>query len=369
MPQIRESEGLHHIRVELEERSYEVSVGSGLLATVGAIARSLPSTRGRKAALVTDSNVGPLHSAAVTGSLQAAGYEVHAIVVPAGEASKSMDQVTAVCRELHRAGLDRGSFVVALGGGVIGDLAGFCAAIFNRGIPFIQIPTTIVSLVDSSVGGKTGVNLPEGKNLLGSFHQPAAVLGDIDTLRTLPGREYREGFAEIIKHAAIRDRAMFDQIAPFRDSATGIAPLIARNVAIKAAVVEEDERETTGTRALLNFGHTIGHGIESAAAGAFLHGEAISLGIIAALALSVTKGGLPQEDADRVVDLLAHFGLPLVLDSRIPAETILERLGRDKKFVDGSIRFVLLRSLGEAFVSSEVTREDIAREVNRLIVI
>lgn len=358
----------HRITVDLAERSYDVIVGHGVLGRAGEVARSLPSTRGRKAALVTDSTVGPLHAATVIASLEGAGYQVATIVVPAGESSKSMEQVTHVCRELHRAGLDRGSFVVALGGGVIGDLAGFCAAIFNRGVPFIQIPTTIVSLVDSSVGGKTGVNLPEGKNLLGAFHQPAAVLADMDTLSTLPLRAYREGFAEVIKHAAIRDRDMLDEIGAFRDGPAGIAPLILRNVGIKAAIVKEDERETTGTRALLNFGHTIGHGIESAAEGAFLHGEAISLGIKAALALSVAKAGLDEADAERVIDLLRQFELPLFLDARLSAERILEKLGRDKKFVDGAIRFVLLRSLGDAFVSSEVTREEIAREVHRLFV-
>ncbi len=368
MPGTRESQE-QKITVDLGDRSYDVIVGHGLLERAGSTARALATTNGRKAALVTDSNVGPLHTAPVTASLEAAGYRVHSIVVPAGESSKSMEQVTHVCRELHRAGLDRGSFVVALGGGVIGDLAGFCAAIFNRGIPFLQIPTTIVSLVDSSVGGKTGVNLPEGKNLLGSFHQPAAVIADIDSLATLPMRAYREGFAEIIKHAAIRDRAMLDEIAQFRDGPAGITSLIVRNVGIKAAIVKEDERETTGTRALLNFGHTIGHGIESAAGGALLHGEAISLGIKAALALSVAKAGLPQADADQVVALLREFELPLALDARFSADKIMEKLARDKKFVDGAIRFVLLRALGDAFVSADITRDDIAREVNRLFVV
>jgi 3-dehydroquinate synthase len=354
------------ILVDLDERSYPVVVGNALFARIGTIARGLPSTRGRKAALVTDSNVAPLHAATVTASLEQAGYEVHLIVVPAGEASKSMEEVTRVCRELHRAGLDRGSFVAALGGGVVGDLAGFCAAIFNRGIPFLQIPTTIVSLVDSSVGGKTGVNLAEGKNLLGAFHQPAAVIGDIDALETLPKRAYREGFAEIIKHGAIRDRGMLDDLSRFRDSLEGIDALILRNVGIKAAIVKEDERETTGTRALLNFGHTIGHGIESAAGGELLHGEAISLGIKAALGLSVAKAGLPRAEADQVIDLLRDFELPLRLDARFSADQILVKLERDKKFVDGAIRFVLLRALGDALVSKDVTRDDIAREVHHL---
>lgn len=354
------------IELELGDRSYPVIVGSGLLAQAGALSRGFAATGGRKVALVTDSHVAPLHADTVRRSLAEAGYEVDSIVVPAGEASKSMDQVTRVCRELHRAGLDRGSFVAALGGGVIGDLAGFCAAIFNRGIPFVQLPTTVVSLVDSSVGGKTGVNLPEGKNLLGAFHQPAGVIGDVATLATLPPRAYREGFAEIIKHGAIRDRSMLGNLGTFRDSLHGIDALILRNVAIKARIVKEDERETNGTRALLNFGHTIGHGIESAAGGALLHGEAISLGIKAALGLSVAKAGLPRADAELVIDLLRAFDLPLSLDARFSADQILEKLARDKKFIDGAIRFVLLRGLGDAFVSSDVTREEIAREVSRL---
>jgi 3-dehydroquinate synthase len=363
-----DSTGILRVPVTLESCSYDVLLGSGLLARSGPLLRALPAARGKRVALVTDTNVAPLHAPAVTASLEEAGYEVRRIVVPAGEGSKSMEQVTAVCREMHQAGLDRGSCVIALGGGVVGDLAGFCAAIFNRGIPYVQMPTTIVSLVDSSVGGKTGVNLPEGKNLLGCFHQPAAVLGDTDTLATLPGRAYREGFAEIIKHGAIRDAAMLEGLERFRDRADGIAPLIRRNVAIKASIVQEDERETTGTRALLNFGHTVGHGIEAAADGALLHGEAVSLGIKAALDLSVSRAGLPPAEADRVLRLLEAFGLPLRLDARFSAERIMEKLERDKKFVDGRIRFVLLRSLGDAFVSADVTRSDLVRAVHGLFV-
>jgi len=354
------------LAVSLGDRSYSVLVGSGLLPSCGAVARSLPSTRGRRIAVITDTNVGPHHVPGVLDSLRSAGYEATPVTVPAGEASKSMEQATAVCRAMHQAGLDRGSFVVALGGGVVGDLAGFCAAIFNRGIPYIQMPTTIVSLVDSSVGGKTGVNLPEGKNLLGCFHQPASVIGDTDTLATLPERAYREGFSEIIKHAAIRDASMLDGLERYRDGTDGIGGLILRNVAIKAAIVQEDERETSGTRALLNFGHTIGHGIEAAAKGRLLHGEAISLGIKAALGLSVDHAGLPRAEADRVLASLDAFGLPLFLDATYSADGILEKLERDKKFVDGQIRFVLLRALGDAFVSAHVTRTDIARAVHGL---
>ncbi|HRQ90292.1 MAG TPA: 3-dehydroquinate synthase family protein, partial [Bacteroidia bacterium] len=252
------------ISLQLANDRYEVLVGTGLIADTAALVAAHTGIRARKAAIVTDSNVAPLYADTVLASLSDAGIEAVLITVPAGEASKSMERVTEVCREMLRAGLDRKSFLVALGGGVVGDLAGFAAAIFQRGIPCIQIPTTIVSQVDSSVGGKTGVNTPEGKNLLGAFHQPRLVLADTDTLATLPDREFNEGFAEIIKHAAIRDASLLDLVEDHAAIREHLVDLVARNVAIKAAVVEEDERETTGTRALLNFGHTLGHGIEAA---------------------------------------------------------------------------------------------------------
>jgi 3-dehydroquinate synthase len=280
--------------------------------------------------------------------------------VPAGEASKSMTQVTEVCREMLRAGLDRKSFLVALGGGVVGDLAGFAAAIFQRGIPCVQIPTTIVSQVDSSVGGKTGVNTPEGKNLLGAFHQPQLVIADVATLDSLPEREFNEGFAEIIKHAAIRDASLLDLVEAKTSIREHLVELVARNVAIKAAVVEVDERETTGTRALLNFGHTIGHGIEAAGGyGRFLHGEAISLGLVAETRLSVEKSTLDSGAGDRILAALTTYGLPTTLAADVPDNAILSAMGRDKKFEAGQIRFVLLKSLGEAFVSDAVTQREL----------
>lgn len=367
MPVCQEISGHHLVQVRFEGASCEVWVGSGLIDSLGALLRErVPALRSR-CAVITDSKVGPLYLSQVLASLQEQNFAPVPITVPAGEASKSMNEVTRVCREMLRAGLDRKSFVVALGGGVVGDLAGFCAAIFQRGIPCVQVPTTIVSQVDSSVGGKTGVNTPEGKNLLGAFHQPVLVLADVETLRTLPAREYAEGFAEIIKHAAIRDATLLPQLSRYRDSWRDIAPLIARNVAIKAAVVEEDETEVTGTRALLNFGHTIGHGIEAAAGyGEMLHGEAVSLGLIAALRLSESLAGLAAEESNRVQDVLRAFNLPQSLPGAIPVERVMECLHRDKKFVDGQIRFVLLRSLGDAFVSSGVTLSQIRDQVDRL---
>lgn len=361
--------GMIKVAVSLEAKSYEVCIGDGLLATAGTEARAL-FPHAKSCAVVTDSTVGPLYAVTVCASLRAAGIASTLITVPAGEPSKSFTGLETVTRAMITAGLDRKAFLIALGGGVIGDLAGFAASIFFRGIPYIQIPTTIVSVVDSSVGGKTGINTPEGKNLVGTFHQPARVLIDPETLASLPPREYREGFAEIIKHAAIRDAAMLPDIASVAASGTqraGLAALIARNVAIKAGIVSADEFETKGLRALLNFGHTVGHAIEASAGyGQLLHGEAISLGIRAALQLSQQFGGLPGSDAQAILDLLAAFHLPLTLPAEITDAQILEKMGRDKKFDQGAIRFVLLRKNGDSFVSSDVTREAILEAVQAL---
>lgn len=355
------------ISLRLSEDEYTVLVGTDLLPRTAELLAGRSGLRPRSAAVVTDSNVAPLYAAAVTASLEAAGIRPVLIVVPAGEASKSLEQVAAVCGEMLRAGLDRHSILVALGGGVVGDLAGFAAAIFQRGIPCVQIPTTIVSQVDSSVGGKTGVNTAEGKNLLGAFHQPRLVLADTGTLASLPQREFNEGFAEVIKHAAIRDAALLDLVEDPGAVRRRLPELVARNIAIKAAIVEEDERETRGTRALLNFGHTLGHGIEAAGGyGRFLHGEAISLGLVAATRISVEKAGLPPADGARIVEALKAYGLPTVLDEDLSDDAILEAMGRDKKFEAGQVRFVLLRALGEAFVSGEVGADDLTRALAAL---
>jgi len=355
-----------NVHVNLAERSYDVCCDYGLLNQAGELIAN--TGLNGKAAIISDSNVAFHYAETLEAQLQSKGYETSLHVVKAGEASKSLEQVAGLCSQLAEAGHDRKSFVVALGGGVVGDLAGYVAASFYRGVPFVQIPTTIVSLVDSSVGGKTGVNIPQGKNLVGAFHQPKLVLADPATLATLESREYREGYAEVIKHAAIRDAAMFDELEAL-DPANQEPPadLIARNIAIKARVVEEDEQETSGTRALLNFGHTIGHGIEASVPyGELLHGEAISLGIRAALILSEKHGGLAQEASQRINKLLEQFGLPLVLPEHIETETVLEKLKRDKKFAGGSIKFVLLDALGSAFVSSDVTMEDIEEATEAL---
>ncbi|WP_193213975.1 3-dehydroquinate synthase [Luteolibacter marinus] len=354
------------VRVDLGERSYDVVVEKGLLADAGRAI--LSAGLSGKAAIITDSNVAEFHGPTLLNALTEAGFSASMHCIPAGESSKSMSLAEDLCAELADSGHDRRSFIVALGGGVVGDLAGFVASIFYRGVPFVQIPTTIVAQVDSSVGGKTGVNLPQGKNLLGAFHQPALVLVDPDVLQSLPDREYREGYAEVIKHAAIRDAAMVQEIAKLDpDSREVPAELIARNIAIKARIVEADEHETKGLRALLNLGHTIGHGIEAAVPyGSMLHGEAISLGLRAALFLSLKHAGLSKDDSDAVLELLRLFRLPLLLDDSITTERVLEKLGRDKKFEAGNIRFVLMNRLGDAFVSKDVSRQDLADAIEHL---
>ncbi|MGB1873617.1 MAG: 3-dehydroquinate synthase [Akkermansiaceae bacterium] len=354
------------VHLDLAERSYDILVEDGLLGRAGELIKAAGLTG--KAAIITDSNVAAHHAETLHGALAGEGIEASTHTVTAGEASKSMAQAAGLCSELILAGHDRSSFVIALGGGVVGDLAGFVAAIFYRGVPFVQIPTSIVAQVDSSAGGKTGVNAPEGKNLIGAFHQPRLVIVDPLTLNTLPGREYREGYAEAIKHAAIRDAAMIEDLAGLdpADQHPG-ADLLARNLAIKARIVEEDERETAGTRALLNFGHTIGHGIEASLPyGEMLHGEAISLGIRAALCLSEKINHLAPEDSQRILTLLDQFQLPLILPEHISTDTIMDKLGRDKKFTGGTVKFVLLTALGEAEVSTKVTLEDIREAVEHL---
>jgi len=346
------------VRIPLARAPYDAHVGPGLLDSCGALAADV--LRPGPCAILTDSHVGPLYAGRVRDSLARAGFLPTVLTSPAGEPSKSISEAASLCERMISAGLDRTGLVVALGGGVVGDLAGFVASIYYRGIPFIQIPTTIVAQVDSSVGGKTGVNAEGGKNLIGAFHQPVLVVADTDTLASLPAREFNEGFAEVIKHAAIRDFSILD-------AADDLPALIARNVAIKAAIVAEDEFEIRGLRALLNFGHTIGHAIESAAGyGRYLHGEAISLGLVAACRLSVEKAGLDEAAAGRILAALSRHSLPLSLPADIDPEAIFAALQKDKKFEGGSIRFVLLRRPGEAYVSGEVTAEDIRRQIGLL---
>ena len=263
------------------------------------------------------------------------------------------------------AGLDRSSFVVALGGGMVGDLAGFVAAIYHRGIPCVQMPTTLLAQVDSSIGGKTAVNTGAGKNLIGAWHQPVLVIADVETLETLPPRELRQGFAEMIKHAVIRDGAMFEKLQRF--DRADLPALIRRNIEIKGAIVAADERETTGERALLNFGHTIGHAIERAGEyRELLHGDAVSLGMVAACEISVRRAGLSEVERDRIVAALKASELPTRLPADFPREKITAAIQFDKKFARGEVRFVVVPEIGSARLATDITMTDIETAILKL---
>jgi 3-dehydroquinate synthase len=356
---------------------YSAIVGSHLLETIGpTIAVTL---RNPRCAIISDTNVAPLFGDHVKQNLASAGFAPTLIVIPAGERSKTLEQVGAICDQMIAAGLDRQSFVIGLGGGVIGDISGFVAAIYGRGIPYVQIPTTLLAMVDSSIGGKTGVNTRDGKNLIGAVHHPALVIDDVDVLKTLPRRELNQGFAEIIKHAVIADAEMFDALPKNAAQASGwrtegdtngmpeLQQLIRRNIEIKSHIVAKDEFDRTGERALLNFGHTVGHAIERAGDyQEFLHGEAVSLGIVAACAISIKKAGLPRAQGEAIVDRLQAFDLPTRLPASFPREKIFAALPFDKKFEGGNVRFVVISAIGSAQLSREVTMEDIREAVEEL---
>src|SRR6266404_704845 len=363
--------GVTSLEVKSARHSYRVLIGPGLLANAGeALKETVPAAR---CAIISDTNIADRFAERLTKSLAAAGYKPTLLVVPPGEESKSVEQAGEICEEMLAAGLDRESFVVGLGGGVIGDLSGFVAAIFERGIPHLQIPTTLLVMVDSSIGGKTGVNARAGKNLIGAVHPPTLVLDDIEVLKSLPQREINQGFAEIIKHAIIGDAEMFCDLEELASAKldgfkpSSLEELIRRNVEIKSRIVENDEHERSGGRAVLNFGHTIGHGIERAADYRNIaHGEAVSLGTVAACAVSMKKAGLAKQERDRIVNLLRKFGLPTQLPKDFPRGKILDALKFDKKFVHGQIRFVVAQKIGSAKLSSDVTMDDIREAVEAL---
>ena len=343
------------VTIKLGARSYPVHIGENLLEEAGRICQGA-LLKGR-AAIITDRKVGALYGERVTNALANEGYKVSIRSIHPGETSKSFEVAEGLCEDFARHGVDRQSFVVALGGGVVGDLAGFVAAIYNRGVPVIQIPTTIMAQVDSSIGGKTGVNLSAGKNLVGAFHQPVAVLADTTTLATLGRREWNEGLAEVIKYGVIREKGLLTEL---RNGTWNLSDLVRRCVEIKASFVEEDERETTGSRALLNFGHTLGHAIEAVAGyGTLLHGEAVALGMIAAAHVSAERAGLPKEEIEELVGVIRRLDLPTTLPDRLSRKQILEKVFADKKFVNGKIRFVVSPKLGSATLAENITVEDL----------
>jgi 3-dehydroquinate synthase len=350
------------ISVALAGRSYDVVVGPGLIDRAGE--RIAPLLKTRRTAIVTDSNVGEHHGERLSVSLERAGVAVDVITVPAGEASKSFEGLADLSDRLLSLQLDRGDVIVAFGGGVVGDLAGFAASIYKRGIDFIQVPTSLLAQVDSSVGGKTAIDTPRGKNLIGAFHQPKLVLADLDVLCTLPAREMACGYAEVIKYGMLGDAGFFawleaNSAAVLDREVDALSHAVGRSVEMKAEIVAEDETEQ-GRRALLNLGHTFGHALEAETGyGETLkHGEAVAVGCGLAFRFSAALGLCDPADADRVQRALKAAGLPAGM-SDIPghpfnADRLIRHMGQDKKAQGGSLTFILARRIGEAFTAKGV---------------
>jgi 3-dehydroquinate synthase len=349
------------VNVALGARTYDIVIGRGQIATLGARAAALKP--GARAAIVTDDIVARLHLETTEAALTAAGITASRIVVPAGEASKSFACYEEVCEALVRARIERGDLVIALGGGVVGDLAGFAAATVRRGLDYIQVPTTLLAQVDSSVGGKTAIDSRLGKNLIGAFHQPILVVADTAVLDTLPPREFRAGYAEVAKYGLLGDAGFFAWLeANVKEVFAGGAArehAIATSCRMKAAIVARDERET-GERALLNLGHTFGHAFEAAAgfSGRLLHGEAVSLGIVLAAAFSARIGMLRPASVATVTRHLAGAGLPVkpadVAGGVPDADRLMELMAQDKKVKRGKLTFILLRDIGDAYIADDV---------------
>jgi 3-dehydroquinate synthase len=341
-------------------RGYDVRIGRRLLGALGSFTRqALPGAE--SVALVADSRADRPHGATAAASLEAAGFRVERVLVPSGEASKSFDGYRDLLDRLVGARLERSSPLVALGGGVVGDLAGFAAATYLRGVPLVMAPTTLLAMVDSSVGGKTGIDHASGKNLIGAFHAPALVVADVDTLATLDPAEIVAGAAEVVKYGVIRDRKLFEDIeaAGVPSEMEAMAELVLRCVAIKADVVERDEREGD-LRRILNFGHTVGHAVEKATGFArFRHGEAVAMGMVAAAHIADANGVSEEKTAPRIEALLRRIGLPTGVPPDVSEESILEAISRDKKARSGRVHFVLPRRIGEVVVTANVERENV----------
>jgi 3-dehydroquinate synthase len=349
------------VNVDLGDRSYPIHIGSGILETLGGACKTA-GLKG-KCLIVTDEKVAPLYADRVFHSLEKAGFKPVLEVLPAGEPTKSQAQLMNLYSKAAAHHLDRKCFMVALGGGVIGDLTGFAAASWLRGIRFVQVPTSLLAMVDSSVGGKTGINIPEGKNLVGAFHQPELVLIDLDTLKTLPPRELAAGMAEVVKYGIIWDAELFRVLEKKPEMDAG---LIARCCEIKAEVVGQDEREG-GLRGILNFGHTAAHAIENVAGyGEFLHGEAVAIGMVYAAHLSVALKGFSVGESARIEKLLAGLSLP-VGAPKLPWKDIRAAMAVDKKTVGGLLKFVLADRIGHVDFGCEVSEkllEDIWGEMS-----
>ncbi|MBI5923415.1 MAG: 3-dehydroquinate synthase [Betaproteobacteria bacterium] len=358
---------MRRLNVSLGERSYPILIGPGLLAQAELLLTHLPA---RRAVIISNRTVAPLYLETLAAPLRAAGVKLAQIVLPDGEQYKSWETLNLIFDGLLCEHCDRSTTLIALGGGVIGDLVGFAAATYQRGVPFIQVPTSLLAQVDSSVGGKTGINHPRGKNMIGAFWQPRLVLAATDTLKTLPPRELAAGLAEVIKYGLIRDLPFLEWLEDNMESLcagddAALAYAIERSCRNKAEVVAEDEHETAreGGRALLNLGHTFGHAIETGMGyGAWLHGEAVAAGMVMAAELSRRLGWLADADVSRVRRLLLRAGLP-VQGAVLGAQRYLELMGHDKKVIDGRLRLVLLRRLGEGVTWADAAPAEIVAAI------
>jgi 3-dehydroquinate synthase len=359
---------MHTLNVELAERSYPIHIGPGLLDRTELL---VPRLRQKRVAVVTNHTVAPLYLERFSGALERAGVSVVQLVLPDGEAYKNWETLNTVFDTLLEHRCERRTAILALGGGVIGDIAGFAAAVYQRGVPFVQIPTTLLAQVDSAVGGKTAINHPTGKNMIGAFYQPQVVIADTDTLATLPERELSAGLAEVIKYGLIRDPAFFDWLDQnmtrlLAKDSEALAYAIERSCQNKAEIVALDERED-GARALLNFGHTFGHAIEAGTGyGSWLHGEAVAAGMVLAARLSQEMGYLDDADVSRVVDLLQRARLPVAAPD-LGLERYVELMGHDKKVENGRLKFILLEKMGAAFVA-EAPRPALNHVLERAVV-
>ncbi|MBA3312698.1 MAG: 3-dehydroquinate synthase [Planctomycetota bacterium] len=360
------------VHVELGSRSYDVRIRPGSLSQIAAILTVWRNNAaGGVALIVSDTNLADSYGRAVHGTLTEAGWRTELQTLPAGEVSKSFETLATIYDALVALRADRQAVVVAVGGGVIGDAAGFAAATYNRGLPFVQIPTSLLAMVDSSVGGKVGVNHPQGKNLIGAFHQPLGVLIDPSVLSTLPDRDYRGGLAEVIKYGVILDADFFtfleeniDAIGR-RDPAV-LATIIARSCRLKADVVEQDEFERSGLRAVLNYGHTFGHAFEALAGyGTLSHGEAVAIGMHCASRLAERRGLVDSDFTQRQQKLITALGLPTSLPTGVefPTANVLARMRLDKKNAGGKLRFILPVRLGEVRLFDDISEEDVAAAV------
>jgi len=361
------------VRVEVQPNPYPVIIEPGGLASLGTLLAE--HVKAHRAFVVTDSNVGPLYAETALASLREAGFEPTLYTIEVGESSKSLTTATRIYDALAEAKIDRACPAVSLGGGVVGDLTGFIAATWLRGIPFAQCSTTIEANVDASVGGKTAVNHPSGKNLIGTFYQPKFVLMDPQVLKTLSERDFRAGLAESIKHAVIRDGDFFDWHERHAENIRAckldcIPELLERNIRIKADIVARDERELTGIRSLLNFGHTVGHAIESAMArqgNSWRHGEAVAAGMVAASEMSVVAGKLDRDSAERIIQVIRETGLPISAPLADARDELFTLMQADKKVAAGKLRFVLADAIGQATLYGDIQPAWIAAGLDRVI--